>query len=81
MTGIIDAFNEGATATVAESIGSDECVKTLSEIDGLASAVESFCPDCGPAAFASAAEFILEGLYLHSRIRKESLAGSAQYRG
>ena len=81
MTGIVDAFSEGVTATVADSIGSDECIKTLSEIDGLASAVESFCPDCGPAAFASAAEFILEGLYLHNRIRKESLAGSAQYKG
>ncbi len=81
LTGVVDAFHDGASATVSDSAGSEECVKNLSEIDALAAAVNAFCPDCDAATFASAAEFILEGLYLHRRIQKESLAGRAQYRG
>ncbi len=81
LAGVVEAFHDGASATVSDSAGSVECEKNLSEIPALASAVNSFCPDCGPAAFASAAEFILEGLYLHRKIQKEALAGRAQYRG
>ena len=81
LTGVVDAFHDGATAMVSDSVGSKECADNLSEIEGLADAVNAFCPDCKPAAFASAAEFLLEGLYLHRRIQKESLAGESRYRG
>jgi magnesium chelatase subunit I len=78
---ITKAFEEGATVTVSDSMNSEECLRRLSEIEELASAVESFCPKCGPATFASTAEFILEGLYLHSRIHKEPLADGTRYKG
>jgi magnesium chelatase subunit I len=78
---VVEAFHDGASATVSDSAGSAECAKDFSEIPALASAVNSLCPGCGPAEFASAAEFILEGLYLHRKIQKEELAGRAKYRG
>ncbi len=80
LSGVIEAFQDGATATVSDSIGSDEYVRGLSEIGELASAVESYCPECSPAVFASAAEFILEGLYLHRKINRESIANGARYK-
>ena len=78
---ITKAFEEGATVTVSDSMNSEECLRRLSEIEELASTVESFCPNCGPATFASTAEFILEGLYLNSRIHKEPLADGTRYKG
>jgi len=81
LSGVVEAFHNGATATVSDSLSSEECVRATSEIEALASAVESYLPECSPAVFASAAEFILEGLYLHNRIHKESLAGGTRYKG
>ena len=81
LSGVVEAFHDGASATVSDSTDSEKCSRDLSEIEGLASAVNSFCPDCSPAEFASAAEFILEGLHLHRQIQKESLSNGTQYRG
>ena len=81
LSGVVEAFHDGASATVSDSTDSEKCSRDLSEIEGLASAVNSFCPDCSPAEFASAAEFILEGLHLHRQIQKESLSNGMQYRG
>jgi len=80
LSGVVDAFHEGATATVSDSTGSEQYVSGLAEIKGLAAAVQSYLPECSPAVFASAAEFILEGLYLHRKINKESLAGGTRYK-
>ena len=79
MAGVVDAFQSGASATVSDSTGSKECRGSLSKITPLAEAVDSMCPGCAPATFASAAEFILEGLYLNGRISKESLPNAARY--
>ena len=37
--------------------------------------------DESPAAVASAAEFVLEGLHLSKRLNKEAVGARAQYRG
>ena len=80
LSGVVGAFHEGATATVSNSTGSEQYVSGLAEIEGLAAAVQSYLPECSPAVFASAAEFILEGLYLHRKIDKESLADGTRYK-
>ena len=81
LSGIIDAFREGATATVSDSLTSKDYFRQFSEIEELASQVRAFCPDCTPAMFASVAEFILEGLYLHDRIHKEDVGANMRYKG
>jgi magnesium chelatase subunit I len=81
LSDVVEAFHDGASATVSDSAGSEECSLALSEIDGLAAAVNSFCPGCNSAEFASVAEFILEGLHLHRQIQKEFVANGTQYRG
>jgi magnesium chelatase subunit I len=81
LSGIVEAFHEGATATVSDSLTSNEYFRQFSEIEELASQVQSFCPDCTPAMFASVAEFILEGLYLHDRIHKEAVGTTVRYKG
>ncbi len=78
---ITTAFREGATAVVSDSLASEEYQRQFSGIHDLATRAESFCPGCTPALFASIAEFILEGLYLHRRINKEPLGSKARYKG
>jgi magnesium chelatase subunit I len=81
LSGIVNAFQEGATVTVSDSIDSEECLREFSQINDLTSIAESFCPKSTPAVLASAAEFILEGLYLHRFIHKESVGSGLRYKG
>jgi len=81
LSGIVNAFQEGATVTVSDSIASEECLREFSRIKELTSKAKTFCPKSTPAVLASAAEFILEGLYLHRFIHKESLDAGLQYKG
>ncbi|GAB4345176.1 MAG: magnesium chelatase [Candidatus Abyssubacteria bacterium] len=81
LSSVIDAFKEGVTVTVSDSLPSEEYVRQFSEIEALASKARAFCPQCSPAMFASVVEFILEGLYLHRRIQKEAIGATIRYRG
>jgi magnesium chelatase subunit I len=81
LAGIVKAFQDGATAVVSDSLPSEEYLQQFSDIEALAEAAEKFSPECTPAVFASVVEFILEGLYLHHCIHKESLGGKARYKG
>ncbi|RJP26077.1 MAG: magnesium chelatase [Candidatus Abyssobacteria bacterium SURF_5] len=78
---VVKAFHDGATAVVSDSLESEQYLQQFSEIEALESAARSLCGDCTPAMYASAAEFILEGLYLHQQIHKESVGGKLRYKG
>ena len=76
---IIQWFDLGGTLKLDESVGSDSLVKQLSGIQGLMEKVGALGlgvsePD---AIRASAAEFILEGLYAHRRISRSEERGFA----
>ncbi len=78
---VIDAFSEGASAEIGESLPTASYQRLLREVGGLRVAVERVAPDGSPAVQASAIEFVLEGLHLNKRLNKDSLAGQARYRG
>jgi magnesium chelatase subunit I len=81
LSGVVATFQEGAMVTVSDSLASEEYLPQFSEIEELSSKAQSFCPQCSPAMFASVVEFILEGLYLHRCIHKESLGARMRYKG
>lgn len=74
---IVQWFDLGGTLKLDESVGSAAMVKTLSSIQGLMEKLKALKvganePD---AVRASAAEFILEGLYSHRRISRSEERG------
>lgn len=81
LSGIVTAFKEGVTATVSDSLPSKEYLDQFSELEELCSRVRAFCSHDSAAMFASVAEFILEGLYLHRRLHKESVGAQIKYKG
>ena len=81
LSGVISAFQNGATATVSDSLPSEDYLGQFSGIEELTSKVEAFCRNSSPAMFASVAEFILEGLHLHRCIHKERLGLEMRYIG
>jgi magnesium chelatase subunit I len=78
---VVKAFQDGATALVSDSLASEDYLKQFSGVEAIGAAAQSVCPKYSPAIFASVAEFILEGLYLHRQIHKESLGGKMRYKG
>jgi magnesium chelatase subunit I len=78
---VIDAFSEGASAEIGESLPTASYQRLLTQVEGLRDAVERVAPDGSPAVQAAAIEFVLEGLHLNKRLNKDSLAGQARYRG
>jgi magnesium chelatase subunit I len=78
---LVKAFQDGATALVSDSLPSEEYTRQFSDIEAIRSAVETLTDIRSPAMYASVAEFILEGLYLHHQIHKESLGGKVRYKG
>ncbi len=74
---IVQWFDLGGTLKLDESVGSAAMVKTLSSIQGLMEKLKALKvganePD---SVRASAAEFILEGLYSHRRISRSEERG------
>lgn len=80
MEPVIESFKDGITAEVGESIPSVEYQKLLSDIEALPAAIAGISSE-GPAAQASAIEFVLEGLHLNKRLNKDTTNGEAHYRG
>lgn len=81
LSNVVAAFQKGAAVVVSDSLSSEDYLSQFSQIEELTSTAEAFCPKCSPAMYASVAEFILEGLYLHRCIHKESLGTKARYKG
>ena len=70
LQGLVQRFQEGLTVDTSEIMSSDSYIKALDSLDGLANALESLGCEEGPAAKASATEFILEGLHLNKKLNK-----------
>ncbi len=84
---LVARFQGGWSVEVSETMQSASYEKNTREMQaagrmggGLVEGLKKL--ECGhsPAAVASGLEFILEGLYLHKRLHKESLAGKAAFR-
>lgn len=79
---VVDAFENQLVVSAGEDVPSADYVELLSKIPALRQPVRELTGDDeSPAAVASAAEFVLEGLHLSKRLNKESVGARAQYRG
>ena len=79
---VIDAFDDQTVVSAGEDVRSADYVRLLDAIPALRPPVTRLTGgDESPAAVASAAEFVLEGLHLSKRLNKESVGARAQYRG
>ncbi|MBK9181375.1 MAG: sigma 54-interacting transcriptional regulator [Acidimicrobiales bacterium] len=81
LRGVISAFDEGLVAHVGEDVSSADEAALVGQIPGLPEAVRSLAACEGPAAEASAVEFVLEGLHLSKRLNKDAVGSRATYRG
>ena len=81
-TAIVDAFEDGLVVHTGEDMSSDELAALVGQVSALQVPVAALTAgDTSPAAVASAAEFVLEGLHLSKRLNKDTAAAGATYRG
>ena len=78
---VVKAFDEGWKVEVGTLLPADEYAEGLSQIPGLASAVEKLGANGSPGRVASAVEFVLEGLHLSNQLNKEVQGPSIRYGG
>ena len=76
---LIATFEEGLVVETGTELPSGDYLKALDKMDGLGEMVRRIEPSDGPAAVASAVEFILEGLHLNRRLNCDQLAGGYAY--
>src|SRR5690606_120589 len=83
LAGFTDRFAEGGTVETGELVPADELLEQLGPVPGLAKVLDrlGFGDDANRAEVASAAEFVLEGLYLTRRLGKESVPGGRSVYG
>jgi len=79
LSSIVNAFNNGMGAEVAQSIPSEEYMDGLRSIQGLKEAVQSLVNPDNAAEAASAIEFILEGLHLSNKLNRKVVNGRIVY--
>ncbi|HVN52260.1 MAG TPA: sigma 54-interacting transcriptional regulator [Acidimicrobiales bacterium] len=79
---VIDAFDDQTVVSAGEDVSSADYVRLLDALPALRTPVARLTGgDESPAAVASAAELVLEGLHLSKRLNKEAVGAKAQYRG
>jgi magnesium chelatase subunit I len=78
---IVGAFDEGTVVHAGDDVPSTAYVETVAALPVLHAPVMALAGSETPAAVASAAEFVLEGLHLSKRLNKEAVSGRAAYRG
>jgi len=78
---VIAAFDDQTVVHAGEDLASSEYASLLGRIAALHKPVTALAGSETPAAVASAAEFVLEGLHLSKRLNKEAVGGRATYRG
>jgi magnesium chelatase subunit I len=78
---VMATFDEGTVVHTGDDVPSTSYVEALTSLPVLKAPVMELAGSETPAAIASAAEFILEGLHLSKRLNKEETAGRAVYRG
>ena len=77
---VVDAFESGCPSRPARRRRRASYVRWARESRGLDAVVESLGRRGRPAEVASAVEFVLEGLHLHTRLNKDRVGGGARYR-
>ena len=75
------SFDEGTIIHTGDDVSSAKYVEALASMPALRGPVMDLAGSETPAAVASAAEFVLEGLHLSKRLNKEASGGRATYRG
>ncbi len=76
----VAAFDEGVVIHTGEDVASGRFVEALVAVPSLRQAVSDLAGSESPAAIASAAELVLEGLHLSKRLNKDSAGPRATYR-
>ncbi|SVE42640.1 uncharacterized protein METZ01_LOCUS495494, partial [marine metagenome] len=77
---LLAKFEEGLTVLSGSSISDDEYLETIKDCGILEDKLISLCnPMADSSAIISALEFILEGLYLGSKLSKDSHNSTVKY--
>jgi magnesium chelatase subunit I len=76
---VVKAFEGGLRIEAADTMAAADYVRQLGQVKGLETATARLGAS-GPAAIASAVEFVLEGLHLSRKLNKDVQAGGARYR-
>ena len=79
--GIVDEFEGELVANVGDDLPAANYVELVQRSPAMAAAVADLTTSDSAGVKASAVELILEGLHLSKRLNKDSMAGSATYRG
>ncbi len=77
---VVLGFDEGTVVHAGEDVASAAYADLLMAIPALRGPAMELAGSESPAAVASAAEFLLEGLHLAKRLNKDTLAGRSAYR-
>ncbi len=78
---VVAYFENGQAVEVSDRTAARECLERLSAVTGLSEAVARLERDESPGVCAAGAELLLEGLYLHHKLRKEQRGGRLAYHG
>jgi magnesium chelatase subunit I len=86
---IVEYFESGHSVEVGDTIPTRTLLERIAKIPGLRKRAEELAAEAVPdvsdrdardAATSSAAEFVLEGLYVHNKLNKSAKAAGATYR-
>lgn len=77
---VLDAFNDGATMRVGDTVPTAVYVEQAGRITGLRSALQPLV-DGQEAMVPAAVELVCEGLYRHGRLQRDLVGSEAQYHG
>jgi magnesium chelatase subunit I len=77
---ILPSFDEGTIVHTGDDVSSADYVKSVEGLAGFRRPVMDLAGSETPAAVASAAEFVLEGLHLSKRLNKDAAGTRATYR-
>lgn len=76
---IVAEFNDGLIIEVSDEMIAGLYVQNASRIGGMADAIQKINSPDNPEAFASAMEFVLEGLHLNKRLKKTQIESKMVY--
>jgi magnesium chelatase subunit I len=79
---VVTRFDQGKAVDVSDALGAADAMRQIGDfLPDVRPALKKIGCDESPAAMASGAEFIFEGLHLNKKLNKDKVAGTTQYRG
>ena len=81
MEDVVQPFEEGLIVETGSELPSEEYVEMVGKLSGLAAAVDRLGAGDTAEEMASAAEFVLEGLYLNRRLNRDRVGKGFRYTG